>query len=445
MKKLSLLFLVTIFSFASFTACEDFVTDTEPQIDVIEDELLNDPDQIPFLITGVEARFAFVYTRLTVSADLIAAQLVFDEVMDLATFPTYRDLNDAFANVAEQTIFSSNTIRGVYTPLGGYRLLADDLLERIAGVEGLDQATRDRATFVGNFYGAVARYFIGFYFAENPCGATAGIGSGGPECLATLGGPIDESAVITASAMMSEILPRLQAARAVASPYHARVINTLEARMHLFLGNYGEAFAAAQNGMTAGDDPFQGLHSVQASNQFYFAAGDGRIQVIPNRRFEGYIADDPDEANRVKLKQAPDRLVNDPEPRFQQDMYPVQESPKDFLTWQENELILAELEGIRGQGGGGQGSALSRVNNVRASHGIGPVAGPVDADLILLERDKELFLQSVRMFDLLRFNAWHATIPGTVGAGTSNSGNPIGPWRGLPIPNDERNQNPNIN
>lgn len=445
MKKLSLIFLVAIFSFASFTACEDFVTDTEPQIDVIEDELLNDPAQIPFLITGVEARFAFVYTQLAVASDLIAAQLVFDEVMELATFPTYRELNDAFAGVGDQTIFSSNTVRGVYTPLGGYRLLADNLLERIADLEGLDQAVRDEATYVGNFYGAVARYFIGFYFAESPCGANAGVGSGGPECLATLGGPIDESAVITAGEMMSEILPRLQAAKAVAAPYQTRVINTLEARMHLFLGNYGEAYAAAQNGLTEGDEPFQSLHSVQSANAFYFAAGDGRIQVIPNRRFEEYIEEDPNEANRVILKQSPDNLVNADEPRFQQDIYPVQESPMDFLTWQENELMLAELEGIRGQGAGGQGSALARVNDVRASHGIDPVTGTVNADLILEERDKELFLQSVRMFDLLRFNAWHATIPGTVGAGSSNAGNPIGPWRGLPIPNDERNQNENIN
>lgn len=443
MKKLSLLILLPLIFLTSLTACEDWVTSTEPQIDVIEDELLNDPDQIPFLITGVEARFAFVYTRLTVSADLLAAQLVFDEVMDLATFPTYRELNDAFADRGEQTVFSSNTVRNVYTPLGGYRLLADNLLERISGLEGLPNDVRDRATWVGNFYGAVARYFIGFYFAESPCGANAGVGSGGPECFATLGGPIDESAVITASEMINEILPRLNAAKAVSTPYESRVINTLEARMQLFLGNYAAAYTAAQNGMTAGDEPFQSLHSVQASNEFYFAAGDGRIQVIPNRRFEGYIADDPNEANRVRLRQAPDRLVNDTEPRFQQDMYPLQDSPMDFLTWQENELILAELEAIRGQGTAG--TALDRVNNVRASHGIGPVAGPVDADLILLERDKELFLQSVRMFDLLRFNAWHDTIPGTVGAGSSNAGNPIGPWRGLPIPNDERNQNPNIN
>ena len=444
MKKLSLYIIIPLIAALSITACDNWVTDTDPQIDVIEDELLNDPDQIPFLTTGVEARFAFVYTRLTVSADLLAGQLVFDEVMDLATFPTYRELNDAFAGRGDQTVFSSNTVRTVYTNLGGYRLLADNLLERIDGLEGLDQEVRDRAVFVGNFYGAVARYFIGFYFAEQACGADAGVGSGGPECLATLGGPIDESAVITASEMMGQILPKLDAARAVASPYEERVINTLEARMHLILGNYAESYAAAENGLVEGDAPFQSLHSVQSANEFFFAAGDGRIQVIPNRRFEDYIAEDPDEANRVLLREAPENLVNDDEPRFQQDMYPVQASPMDFLTWQENELTLAELEALHGQGAGGQVSALTRVNDVRASHDISPLVGTIDEDVILEERDKELFLQSVRMFDLLRFNAWHELIPGTPGVGSANSGEPVGPWRGLPIPNDERNQNPNV-
>ena len=442
MKKISLYLIVPLIAFISLSACDNWVTNTEPQIDRIEDELLNDPDQISFLTTGVEARFAFVYTRLTVASDLLAAQLVFDEVMDLATFPTYRELNDNFADRGEQTVFSSNTVRGVYTNLGEYRLLADNLLERVNNVEGIEPDVRDRATFVGNFYGAVARYFIGFYFAKNACGDDAGIGSGGPECLATLGGPIDESAVITASDMMAEILPRLDAARAVADDYQTRVINTLEARMHLILGNYDAAYSAAQNGLVEGDAPFQSLHSVQSANEFYFAAGDGRIQVIPNRRFEDYIAEDPNEANRVRLRQAPEGLVNDDEPRFQQDMYPVQESPMDFVTWQENELTLAELEALHGQGT--EATALTRINDVRASHGIDPIVGTVDEELILEERDKELFLQSVRMFDLLRFNAWHELIPGTPGVGSSNAGNPIGPWRGLPIPNDERNQNPNV-
>lgn len=438
MKKLNLLLLVTLLAFTSFTACEDWVQTVEPQISVAEDEALDSPEEIPFLITGVESRFAFVYTRLALSADLVSDQLIFDTEMPLATFPTYRDANAAWGNVGDQTTFSDNTTRGVYTPLGGFRFIADDLLERIERVEGISEAVNTRATFVGNFHGAVARYFIGFYFSEDACGADAGIGSGGPECLETLGGPIDASATISARDMANnEILPKLAAAEAVATPYQQRLINTFRARMLLFLGEYSDAYGFALEGLEEGDAPFQSLHSVQSSNEFYFAAGIGRIQAIPDYRFAQYVEDDPNEANRVQV--VPAEVNPD---RFRQDVYPDQDSPMNFLTWQENELMLAELEALHGQGTGGQLSALGRINDVRASHNIDPLVGVVDEDMIFEERDKELFLRSVRMFDQLRFNRWHPTVQGTPGTGLT--GTPIGPWRGLPIPNDERNQNPNV-
>ncbi|MCC5915568.1 MAG: hypothetical protein JJU46_14430 [Balneolaceae bacterium] len=436
MRKLSLVILVTLFALL-FTACEDWVQSVEPQISVAEDEALDAPEEIPFLITGVESRFAFVNTRLVLSSDLVSDQLIFDTQMPLATFPTYRDANANWGNVGDQTTFSDNTTRGIYTPLGGFRFIADDLLERIDRVEGLGENVRNEATFVGNFYGAVARYFIGFYFTEDPCGADAGIGSGGPECIEQLGGPIDASATIPSRDMaFNEIFPRLDAAAAVATTYEERVINTLRARILLFLGEYDDAYSAAQNGLEAGDAPFQSLHSVQSSNEFYFAAGIGRIQAIPDYRFADYIDEDPDEINRVQITPAevnPDR--------FRQNLYPAQESPMNFLTWQENELMLAELEALQGQGAG-QASALDRINDVRASHGISPIVGTVDEDLIFIERDKELFLRGVRMLDQLRFNRWHPEVQGTPGEGLT--GDPIGPWRGLPIPNDERNQNPNV-
>jgi starch-binding outer membrane protein, SusD/RagB family len=437
MKKLSLIVLVTLFALA-MTACEDWVQSVEPQISVAEDEALDTPEEIPFLITGVESRFAFVYTRLALSADLVSDQLIFDTEMPLATFPTYRDANANWGNVGDQTTFSDNTTRNIYTPLGGFRFIADDLLERIARVEGLSDAVNEEATFVGNFYGAAARYFIGFYFVEDPCGADAGIGSGGPECIEQLGGPIDASATIPAREMATdEILPRLAAAEAVATPYQQRVINSFRARMLLFLGEYEDAYTFAQDGMEAGDAPFQSLHSVQSSNEFYFAAGVGRIQAIPDYRFAEYVDEDPAEANRVQV--IPAEVNPD---RFRQDVYPEQDSPMNFLTWQENELILAELEALHGQGTGGQVSALTRINDVRASHDIDPLIGTVDEDMIFVERDKELFLRSVRMLDQLRFNRWHEEVQGTPGEGLT--GDPIGPWRGLPIPNDERNQNPDV-
>lgn len=432
-----ILLLVTSFMLA---ACEDWVLSTEEPIDVTEGQFLDDPAEIPFLITGVEARFAFTWTRLALIADLTADQLIFDEVMDLATFPTYRDIASNFRGVGDQTAFSNNTIRNAYNPLNNWRLLADDLLERIDRIEAdMPQDLFDRASFVGNFHGALARYMIGFYFEDFACGENAGIGTPASECISSFGAPIDRSPVIRAANMaVNEILPRLALAEAVASEEEVRMINTLRARMHLFLGNYAESFAAAQNGMAPGDDPFQSLHSVQAANEYFFAAGDGRIQVIPDYRFAQYIEDNPEEAARVRLRQAPARLVNVDEPRFQQDMYPTQASPMDFLTWQENHLMLAELAALHGQ----TGDALALVNEVRDSHGISPLAGPITEQIIIEERDKELFLMGVRMFDMLRFGVWNAEVLGT--PGTGRTGQPVGAWRGIPIQNDERNDNPCI-
>ncbi|MCH8568527.1 MAG: hypothetical protein LAT67_09695 [Balneolales bacterium] len=442
MRKLIILGILTLFASSTFVACGDWVQSTDPQINQIEDDLLDDPEQIGFLITGVEARFAFTWTRLGLIADLTADQLIFDEVMDLATFPTYRDIASNFSGVGNNTVFTNNTVRNAYNPLMGWRLLADDLLARIERVDGIDQETLDRATFVGNFYGALSRYMIGFYLEANACGATAGVGAPAAECIEAFGGPINSGRAINAANMaVNEVLPMLAAAEAVATPAQARVINTIRARMHLILGNYGESFAAAQNGMQPGDEPFQSLHSVQAANEYFFAAGDGRIQVIPDYRFAQYVEDNPEEAARVKVRQAPDNLVNDDEPRFQQDMYPLQDSPMDFATWQENHLILAELAALRGQ----SGDALALVNEVRESHGISPLAGPVDEAVIIEERDKELFLMGLRMFDMLRFGVWNAEVLGTAGVDGSIAGNPVGAWRGIPIPNDERNDNPCIN
>lgn len=437
MKQLSILGILLFLSFA-LVACEDWVLSTDDQIDVIEDELLDDPDQIDFLITGVEAEFAFTWTRLGLIADLTADQLVFDEVMPQATFPTYREIGSNFRGNALETVFSNNTIRSAYNPLMGWRLLSDDLLERIDRLDDLDGETRNAALYAGNFYGALARYMIGFYFEDVACGEDAGVGTPAPECIEGFGAPIGGGNVINAPDMaVDEILPRLAEAELVANEEQARIINTLRARMHLLLGNYGESFAAAQDGMQPGDEAFQSLHIVQAANEYYFAAGDGRIQVITDQRFADYIDADPAEANRVAIR---DTVGAGGVPRVMQDMYPVEESPMDFLTWQENHLILAELAALHGQGG----DAEALVDEVRASHGIDPIGGPVDESVIIEERDKELYLQGLRMFDLLRFGIWPAEVQGTVGEDGSLAGEPVGAWRGVPIPNDERNDNPCI-
>ncbi|MFQ5751351.1 MAG: hypothetical protein ACE5HI_05080, partial [bacterium] len=132
-----------------------------------------------------------------------------------------------------------------------------------------------------------------------------------------------------------------------------------------------------------------------------------------------YILADPNEAARVLIEEL---IGNDGVTIFyRQIKYDNFDSPIPLITWQENELMLAELEL-------GTQSALDRVNAVRASHGIGPLTA-LDQTALITERDKELFLTGNRIIDERRFGIFHL---------------PAGKWQYLPITERERNNNPNL-
>jgi hypothetical protein len=100
-----------------------------------------------------------------------------------------------------------------------------------------------------------------------------------------------------------------------------------------------------------------------------------------------------------------------------------------FLTWQENELMLAECELRLADNAA---SALARINTVRTSYtGLRalPAGTTATLDLIYTERDKELFLTGMRIIDQRRFNRWHLR---------SDT------WRYMPIVQPEINNNPNL-
>jgi hypothetical protein len=88
---------------------------------------------------------------------------------------------------------------------------------------------------------------------------------------------------------------------------------------------------------------------------------------------------DPAEANRLPLEPIQGGGIT----FYVQPKYPGPSAPLDVVSWQENNLVLAELV-VRGSA---SGDALSLINTVRASHDIGPLAGPVTLDVIYEEKD----------------------------------------------------------
>lgn len=390
------------------SACDSFVEDIEDPIDSISEEQLQDVSQLPFVITGVEAMFAETYDDATILAGGLSDELFYDQNVQNATFPTYRDIDRG------EITLDNNSVDDVMQDLGEYRLLADDLLNTLLpAIEALpadeggfgddDADVRNRAYFTGHLHAGIARFFYAAYFGLSE---------------ETGGGVIDRSEFIPSSQMYDLALEALNSSLEFGDAAHDRMVRTIMARINLIEGDFAQARTNAEQGMQEGDDPFEALFSTQDANNWYFAAGRGRTQYVVDDRFAAIAEEDP----RVVVETAPG--AEGTGPFFRQAIYTEQESSIPFVTWQENSLMLAELAARAGD----SGAALQGVNAVRASHTLEPLDS-VNLDAIIAERERELFVRGIRLLDQHRLGDWHL---------------PAGTWRFLPITERERNDNPNL-
>ena len=401
MQKLLSIALVLFLGTALLAGCDSFVEEVDLPIDTVDDFQLDEEAQIPFLITGVQGRFSTTHDQLALLSDGLSDQFIFDQRVPRATFPSYREIDEG------DITFANNSVDAVYNDLGELRKFADDLLRRVDAITFEDADLERTARFTANFYGGVARYFYATYIALEPR-----VG----------GGVIDAGPFIPSAQMYADAIDKLNTALQFADAYQTRVINTLIARIQLYQGNFAAAGQAAANGLQDGDPDFASLHNVESTNLYWTQAGIGRNQWVVSFDLAAVVDSDPAEAVRIPLT-AIAGTDNPPTTFFRQAKYNVEGAPLPFATWQENELILAEVE-IRNGGG----DPLARINAVRASHGLDPL-GAADLGTLQFEREKELFATGLRLPDQRRFDTWH-----------------LGPstWQFLPITQSERNQNDNI-
>jgi hypothetical protein len=110
--------------------------------------------------------------------------------------------------------------------------------------------------------------------------------------------------------------------------------------------------------------------------------------------------------------------------------------PMPIARYEEAQLILAEAQG--------GAAAVSIINTMRAAVSLKPYTGATDAasitQLIVGERQRVLFVEGFRAFDIERFN-----VSLTPTAGTSyRFGGAYGHTVCLPLPDVERFANPNV-
>lgn len=428
------IFTLVLIASSTAVSCSNWVGENDEPIDQITDDALTSEEQVPFLETGVLALFAQTHDNLSVTVDGLSDALQFDsDGNSLATFPTYGELDQG------DITFDNNSVDGVYTNLNEMRFLADDLIRRVGDIEFEDASVRESALFTANWVAGLSRFWLGSYFGLTPTSP---------------GAPIDNSAIIPQADLYAQALNYYNEALNYASADQAAIVNSLIAELYMMQNDYTSAATVLQaNGgnsvLGQGDAPLQSLHSLESTNAWYFAAGEGRTQLNVNQRYADYITAEPAEANRIGItpfdEDASGQVIT-----YYYANY-GQTSPIDVVTWQEVALMRAEIlvDNPSASVGAPGETALSLVNLVRDSHGIPPIAGPVDLEIILEERDKELFATGQRLLDQLRTGNFHLD-GGTLYSVPSSSvtGNQVllvdEPWEHLPITSQERNNNPNL-
>lgn len=412
MKRIYIIPIVFILSSAFIFSCNDYVTDVDPFIDTIEDEVLDSPEQIPFLITGLKQALSNSADEVLCFTGLLADEFIFDFDIPSATFIQFQDIDDGVI------VLDNFNVRDANRRIGTLRFYADDLIRRVDGLSGIDPAVETEARFLGNFYGGLARSWAASYLGIDK--STGGVA-------------IDNSPVMTNNQAYDLAIEKMNEALQYATDYEKRVVNTCIARAYLYKGEYANAATHAALGLAASDAPFQALYTDQSANYYNLEIGSQRNQMALDPRFQAYVDADATEAGRIVLFSDVGASGTS---YYRQSKYLANSSPINIASWQENHLMRAELI-LRGAA---TGDALALVNAVRASHGVSAAtsvelindAAPNDPNItsIYTERDKELFTTGARMPDQHRFDKWHLSADR---------------WKYLPLDQSELDYNPNIN
>jgi len=464
--------------FILFTGCQKFVENTSPSINAVSYDEINNEDNIEFFINGVKNAYADAHARVSVIADGISDQLVHDRNVAGATGPSDEALDNGDYE------FTDGSKAECYFSILEVWRTAKLLKESLDILEGGE--IEKEGYYTAYLYQGLAYYLLGTYYGRGPSypidgGATIDTSSFIPSselyntAIAHFQSALnsldagDDYKIRVLNSLMSRIYlyggdPTLAAAHASQGliagddPFQAlytdegefinRYYNyagegrtrwTLDSRFRHLLGeeftdagngngvyDQGEGFTDAGdlNGTYDEGEDFIDLKNgvYDWGEEFVDIALPGGDTGSGNGVYDEPT--EPEESIRLPMAKAPMEEDAVSYVRYYQEKY-ESDSPISVISWQENHLILAEL-GVQGYGIGID--ALGAVNDIRNWYSL-PLLTEISMEIILDERDKELFCEGKRLIDQNRFSdliPWHT-----------------GELHYIPIPLEEELTNPN--
>ena len=320
---------------------------------------------------------------------------------------------------------SCTTVTGVYTPLSTARGEADAAIERLKGwtsaqVPNINTLTAQANLYAGFSYAALGMAMCQAAFDKGPLVNQLGI-------FALAEQRFTAAIAAAQAASLTNVLNAAYAGRA---------------RVRLYQRNNAGAIADAQL-VPAG---FVFNAAMDATNPRRFNHIYTPISTSGSLTVETTSRALTTETGQVDPRSATIRLNTAPADGLNQIWIPVkfnaatlaagQAIPQPITRYAEAQLILAEAQGGT--------AAVNIINTMRAAVSLNPYTGPTDAtsikNLIASERQRVLFAEGFRAFDVERFNL--APVP-AVGSAYLQGG-VYGGTVCFPLPDIEKNNNPNI-
>jgi len=404
---------MAVLAVSTLSGCNS-VLDVEPP-DRVPTEQLGDPATAGLQVASVVASFDCAFSQYVVTTGETSDELVNSNLRSAQAFEfDQRNVDPANENAA---LFECDQLNAIYEPLSMELTQAEETLGQLD--DWSDAEVPDRASLVAKTlaYAGYGRILLG----EAYCSAA-----------------INMSGELGWQEILSEAEDRLsQAMQAASDAGDEGLVNLTRvgrARVRRDLGDTTGAITDAQAvpegfvyvAHSNSSSPRSMNQAYRAINQNYEESVDPRFR---NLAYQGVA--DP----RVQVENTGQLGSGRVYEVWVQNKYPSLDTDIPMASWDEAQLILAELEG-------GQ-AAVDIINMFHQRAGLPDFQSQDPQEIhdhVIQERSRELFLEGQRFWDMRRFNVPYDPPPGT----SYPKGGVFGDMRCFPLPNAERYNNPNI-
>ena len=388
-------------------------------VDRVDAGLFDKPENAALMVNSVVADFECAFAAAALVEGIISDEFS-DAQLGAAGWPyDRRDANTQTGGIYGVNGCNSSQNPGIYLPLSTARFDADNALSKLTA--WTDAQVANRTALI-----AKSALYAGFSYAM--------LGMSMCEAAFDLQAQIGQPAIFTkAEERFSTAITAGQASGQTAIVNAALVGR---ARVRLFLNKLPEA-AADANLVPAGfvlNATYDAGNSRRYNRIFHSTAQTGNYTVDPSMRdlrTEGVA--DP----RAAVVRSTTRAADAVTPIYAPAKYSAYGSPMRIASYEEAQLIRAEA--LKGT------TAVNIINALRDAYSLPHYTGATDnasiIALIINERQRALFAEGFRNYDMQRFNVPLVPAPGTQ---YPSKGGTYGNTRCLPLPDIERFNNPNV-